>query len=338
MNGWLNRSEAYVKNIASLIYDEFIGQSAQINTALEITDDQVHMLCMKRLRNGQYQLLNIDTANLTEPVFQADKIQNNAYLSSVILQLFSENSIKPGVMSLSLPVNRIISQSVQVDKHLEEGLLEEKVLQSIETYFSYQPSQIYYDYQIVHSLSDQKKDALLFVAAHRDIVAQYIDLSKLINMQLATLDVYHYALYRLIHQTLWSIKSSEKQPVILIDFKKSSVAVTLLIYNQIPTFCEMIPIVYEDDNLINAQLPWLKRTLNMAQSAVEGSINNLSIYLCGDVPTLADISLSLSSILDREVKLFNPFEYLMIQMEGSTVIENPYQYLIPLSLLLAKEV
>ncbi|MCF6764377.1 pilus assembly protein PilM [Thiotrichales bacterium 19S3-7] len=338
MRSWLNKSEVIFKNIASTLYNEFALSKASVNTALEITDDAIHSLSLKQLSNGCYQLIDINTLKLDQPLFDGETIRDSEKLASTFSTLVKHTKSKENAIALALPVNRIFSQVISVDKSLEDVLLEEKVHQSIETYFSYKPDQIYYDYQLVDPLAENQKASLLFVAAHKDIVNQYLRFAKLLNCQLTTLDVYHYALYRLVQKAIWGNKLKTNEAIVLIDARKHAITVTLLIENQLPTFCETMPITKDEaSEMLNKQLPWLKRTLNMAYASLDASLTRPLIYLCGELEELENIKNTLSLALEMEVRLFNPFDYLSIEIDQKITINNPYQYLIPLSLALRKE-
>ncbi|MCF6807271.1 pilus assembly protein PilM [Thiotrichales bacterium 19S9-12] len=329
---WLINTNKKAKDFTSRISRSFSFNQSRFQSALQLTNNALRLVTVKLKSNGSYKLVDAVSINLSQPAFNGDRFYNIDYLSSQLTNLMLQLHYKPQAISIALDVNCSMSHLIPIDQKLDEQLIESHVIKTIEQYFPYQLDQIYYDYQLVDSISLSGSKELLLVASQKELVNQYKNLLQMADLELNTVDIYHYALYRLLDQSIWQSKDDIATFVVEINYEEA--IITLLSHNQIPSFCERLKYQSFD---IEALIPWLQRVIGNASQGFLKNTEKRQILLCGEVDGLNELKKSLNEHLNDNLKLFNPFKYLNIQLEKGMKITNPYQYLIPLGLVLRKE-
>jgi type IV pilus assembly protein PilM len=149
-------------------------------------------------------------------------------IAEYIRELFKENKLKSKNVALSIGGYSVIVKKITIQTMSEEEL-QDTIQSEAEQYIPFDISDVNLDFQILQQDDDEEADEMnvLLVAAKKEMIADYINLTQLAGLDVKIIDVDAFALQN-IFQLNYKI---EDETAALIDIGNTKTSLNILIEN-----------------------------------------------------------------------------------------------------------
>ena len=163
---------------------------------LDIGSSAVKLVELKAQPKGdrKWKLLNLGVVPLSPEVIVDGSIMDSTMVVDAIAQLFSENKIKSGDVSIAVSGHSVIIKKITM-AYMAEEELSESIRWEAESYIPFDIDDVYLDYQVLdeEDRGDGNMDVLL-VAAKKEKVSEYVSVVQQSGKAPVIVDVDSFAL------------------------------------------------------------------------------------------------------------------------------------------------
>ena len=149
-------------------------------------------------KKKKFVLEKIGLIQTPENTFANGEIINNEELVEVVHKLFEKNRVSKKNVVVSIFGAQVVAKKIIIPK-MDTKLLPEQLKWEAEQYIPYEIDEVNIDYNILKVCHDPESMAIFIVAALREGIAKYIELSTECKFALEGIDVASVSLLSLIH-------------------------------------------------------------------------------------------------------------------------------------------
>ncbi len=194
----------------------------QLVVGVDIGSHSVKVCELKKTDKG-YHVLALGSALLPEGAVDDGTLNESETVGAVIAELFKNLKIRNKKVGFSISGYSVIVKKVNLAV-MEEEQLEEYIMQEAEQYIPFDISDVYLDYQdLKTNTKDSDRTDVMLVAAKKEIVDDYLDMLRSINLQPAVVDVDGFALEN-TYETIYE----KSDNVALVDIGASKMNINIL--------------------------------------------------------------------------------------------------------------
>jgi type IV pilus assembly protein PilM len=194
----------------------------QLVVGVDIGSHSVKVCELKKTDKG-YHILALGSALLPEGAVDDGTLNEPETVGAVIAELFKNLKIRNKKVGFSISGYSVIVKKVNLAV-MEEEQLEEYIMQEAEQYIPFDISDVYLDYQdLKTNTKDSDRTDVMLVAAKKEIVDDYLDMLRSINLQPAVVDVDGFALEN-TYETIYE----KSDNVALVDIGASKMNINIL--------------------------------------------------------------------------------------------------------------
>lgn len=139
---------------------------------------------------GKFKLVGYNEIPLRERILERDHFKNKAATASLIKEACKSakpNPITAKKIVSALPESFVFSKTIQMPKMSEKELTEAIETQAVQ-YLPIPPEEVYIDHQVLIVHPDEPLIDILFVAAPKKLVDDYVDMSRMAGFELTALE------------------------------------------------------------------------------------------------------------------------------------------------------
>ncbi|MEE4243205.1 MAG: type IV pilus assembly protein PilM [Desulfopila sp.] len=194
----------------------------QLVVGVDIGSHSVKVCELKKTDKG-YHVLALGSALLPEGAVDDGTLNEPETVGAVIADLFKNLKIRNKKVGFSISGYSVIVKKVNLAV-MEEEQLEEYIMQEAEQYIPFDISDVYLDYQdLKTNTKDSDRTDVMLVAAKKEIVDDYLDMLRSINLQPAIVDVDGFAL-----ENTYETTYEKSDNVALVDIGASKMNINIL--------------------------------------------------------------------------------------------------------------
>ncbi len=194
----------------------------QLVVGVDIGSHSVKVCELKKTDKG-YHVLALGSALLPEGAVDDGTLNEPETVGAVIADLFKNLKIRNKKVGFSISGYSVIVKKVNLAV-MEEDQLEEYIMQEAEQYIPFDISDVYLDYQdLKTNTKDSDRTDVMLVAAKKEIVDDYLDMLRSINLQPAVVDVDGFAL-----ENTYEAIYEKSDNVALVDIGASKMNINIL--------------------------------------------------------------------------------------------------------------
>ena len=194
----------------------------QLVVGVDIGSHSVKVCELKKTDKG-YHILALGSALIPEGAVDDGTLNEPETVGAVITELFKNLKIRNKKVGFSISGYSVIVKKVNLAV-MEEDKLEEYIMQEAEQYIPFDISDVYLDYQdLKTNTKDTDRTDVMLVAAKKEIVDDYLDMLRSINLQPAVVDVDGFALEN-TYETVYE----KFDNVALVDIGASKMNINIL--------------------------------------------------------------------------------------------------------------
>ena len=156
---------------------------------LDIGYETIKLIQLAPLSNG-YKLIGYNEIPLKERILERDRFKNKAATANLIkdaCRMAKPSAIKATKIVSALPESFVFSKTIQIPK-MSEKEYGSAILTEAAQYLPIPVEQTYIDYQVLIVHPDDALVDILFVAAPKNLVDDYIEMSRLAGLELIALE------------------------------------------------------------------------------------------------------------------------------------------------------
>lgn len=163
---------------------------------LDIRADELVLTCLRPLRVG-WQVQGIASAALPSGIIIEGNIVQVEPLVTILKKLVLETRALGLKAAIALPDSAVIERHISFPRLLKEEEYEAEIHMHLHQYLEGVTEEMYFDY-FLEKKNTESHQAIL-IAAKRDLVNRYLDVSNQSGLIVKIVDVEKYALARVIH-------------------------------------------------------------------------------------------------------------------------------------------
>ncbi|WP_440617198.1 type IV pilus biogenesis protein PilM [Cysteiniphilum sp. 6C5] len=289
-----------------------------------------------RKKNQGYELIAADSAELEHGMIENGQIIDFAEVAESLIGLLKRNKIKHKQAAFVINGANVISKRLRFDEGLNDAQIHDEIVIDFNKHVSYPPEETFYDFEIQRKeeSANVSKQEVLFIAAHKDQIAQYQQLAQICRLRLEIIDIDNYVLQRFV-EIFYPEEKQDCWALICLNFKRFKLHI--LDENQIYlSEQKTISGGLSEAEYLNALNAWLMRNMQMFEVSNRGK-KLKKIVLYGDRVEIENIIVSFKEMMQLDVVILDPFAHL----ENSQVaadIEHKASYLLTIALATRPEV
>lgn len=199
----------------------FVSQN-ELVVGLDIGSHAIKVCQLKRTSNG-YSIITLGSTVLPEGAVEDGTLNDPEVVSKAISDLFQNLKIKNKKIGFSISGYSVIVKKVNL-AIMEEAQLEEHIMAEAEQYIPFDIEDVYLDFQDLktgHQETD-RTDVML-VAAKKEIVDDYLDMLRSLNLNPVIVDVDGFAL-----ENTYEYNYQKNENVALVDIGASKMSINIL--------------------------------------------------------------------------------------------------------------
>ena len=199
----------------------FLSQN-ELVVGLDIGSHAVKV-CQLQQTSGGYAILTLGSTVLPEGAVEDGTLNDPVVVSKAIADLFQNLKIKNKKVGFSISGYSVIVKKVNLAV-MEEAQLEEHIMAEAEQYIPFDIEDVYLDFQDLktgHQETD-RTDVML-VAAKKEIVDDYLDMLRSLNLNPVLVDVDGFAL-----ENTYEFNYQKNENVALVDIGASKMSINIL--------------------------------------------------------------------------------------------------------------
>ncbi len=199
----------------------FLSQN-ELVVGLDIGSHAVK-ICQLKQTSGGYTILTLGSAVLPEGAVEDGTLNDPEIVSKAIADLFQNLKIKNKKVGFSISGYSVIVKKVNLAV-MEEPQLEEHILAEAEQYIPFDIEDVYLDFQDLKTgLQDTDRTDVMLVAAKKEIVDDYLDMLRSLNLNPVLVDVDGFAL-----ENTYEYNYQKNENVALVDIGASKMSINIL--------------------------------------------------------------------------------------------------------------
>ncbi len=199
----------------------FLSQN-ELVVGLDIGSHAVKV-CQLQQTSGGYAILTLGSTVLPEGAVEDGTLNDPEIVSKAIADLFQNLKIKNKKVGFSISGYSVIVKKVNLAV-MQEAQLEEHIMAEAEQYIPFDIEDVYLDFQDLktgHQETD-RTDVML-VAAKKEIVDDYLDMLRSLNLNPVLVDVDGFAL-----ENTYEYNYQKNENVALVDIGASKMSINIL--------------------------------------------------------------------------------------------------------------
>jgi type IV pilus assembly protein PilM len=199
----------------------FLSQDNLV-VGVDIGSHAVKVCQLKRTDNG-YSVVALGSATLPEGAVDDGTLNDSDAIAKAITGLFNNLKIKNKKVGFSISGYSVIVKKVNLAV-MEENKLEEHIMSEAEQYIPFDIEDVYLDYQDLKTSTDKiERTDVMLVAAKKEIVDEYLEMLKSINLSPVIVDVDGFAL-----ENTYEYSYPDIDNVALVDIGASKMNINIL--------------------------------------------------------------------------------------------------------------
>ncbi|WP_440683378.1 type IV pilus biogenesis protein PilM [Cysteiniphilum halobium] len=303
--------------------------------AVDWSDYFLRIVVLRKKTQG-YELVAADSAELEHGMIENGQIVDFAGVAESLLELLKRHKIKHKQAAFVVNGANIISKRLRFDEELTEAQIHDEIVLDFNKHVSYPPEETFYDFEVQtkEEGANTRKQEVLFIAAHKDQIAQYEQLAKICRLRLEVIDIDNYVLQRFV-EIFYPEEKQDCWALICLNFKRFKLHI--LDENQI-YFSEQktISAGLSEAEYLNALNAWLMRNMQMFEVSNRGK-KPQKIVLYGDHVEINNIIVSFKEMMQLDVTILDPFTQLN-NAQVALDIKHKASYLLTIALATRPEV
>jgi len=194
----------------------------QLVVGVDIGSHSVKVCELKKTDNG-YRIIALGSAMLPEDVVDDGTLNEPEVVGAVIAELFKNLKIKNKKVGFSISGYSVIVKKINLAV-MDDAQLEEYIMAEAEQYIPFDISDVYLDYQdLKTNTEDSDRTDVMLVAAKKEIVDDYLNMLRNINLQPAIVDVDGFAL-----ENTYESSYEKSNNVALVDIGAAKMNINIL--------------------------------------------------------------------------------------------------------------
>jgi type IV pilus assembly protein PilM len=194
----------------------------QLVVGVDIGSHSVKVCELKKTDKG-YQILALGSAVLPEDAVDDGTLNEPEVVGAVIAGLFKNLKIKNKKVGFSISGYSVIVKKVNLAV-MDDEQLEKYIMLEAEQYIPFDIDDVYLDYQdLKTNTKDSDRTDVMLVAAKKEIVDEYLDMLRSINLQPVIVDVDGFAL-----ENTYETSYEKFDNVALVDIGASKMNINIL--------------------------------------------------------------------------------------------------------------
>ncbi len=194
----------------------------QLVVGVDIGSHAVKVCQLKRTDKG-YFVIALGSALLPEGAVDDGTLNDSEAVGTVIADLFKNLKIKEKKVGFSISGYSVIVKKVNLAV-MDDKKLEEHIMLEAEQYIPFDINDVYLDYQDLKTNSeDSDRTDVMLVAAKKEIVDEYLDMLRSLNLQPVIVDVDGFAL-----ENTYETNFEKTDNVALVDIGASKMNINIL--------------------------------------------------------------------------------------------------------------
>jgi len=194
----------------------------ELVVGLDIGSHAIKACQLKRTSSG-YTVLSLGSTVLPEGAVDDGTLNEPEIVSKAISDLFQNLKIKNKNVGLSISGYSVIVKKVNLAV-MEDAELEEHIMSEAEQYIPFDIEDVYLDFQDLHtSTAESDRTDVMLVAAKKEIVDDYLDMLRSINLNPVIIDVDGFAL-----ENSYEHNYSKNENIALVDIGASKMNINIL--------------------------------------------------------------------------------------------------------------
>ena len=199
----------------------FLSQN-ELVVGLDIGSHAVKV-CQLKQTSGGYTILSLGSAVLPEGAVEDGTLNDPEVVSKAIAELFQNLKIKNKKVGFSISGYSVIVKKVNLAV-MDEAQLEEHIMAEAEQYIPFDIEDVYLDFQdLKTSHKDADRTDVMLVAAKKEIVDDYLDMLRSLNLNPVIVDVDGFAL-----ENTYEYNYQKNENVALVDIGASKMSINIL--------------------------------------------------------------------------------------------------------------
>lgn len=199
----------------------FLSQN-ELVVGLDIGSHAVKV-CQLQQTSGGYAILTLGSTVLPEGAVEDGTLNDPEIVSKAIADLFQNLKIKNKKVGFSISGYSVIVKKVNLAV-MQEAQLEEHIMAEAEQYIPFDIEDVYLDFQDLKT-GNQETDRtdVMLVAAKKEIVDDYLDMLRSLNLNPVLVDVDGFAL-----ENTYEYNYQKNENVALVDIGASKMSINIL--------------------------------------------------------------------------------------------------------------
>lgn len=200
-----------------------IFSKEQLVVGVDIGSHAVKVCELKKTDKG-YHILALGSALLPEGAVDDGTLEDPEAVGEVIAGLFKNLKIKNKKVGFSISGYSVIVKKVNLAV-MEDEQLEEYIMMEAEQYIPFDINDVYLDYQdLKTNTADNDRTDVMLVAAKKEIVDEYLDMLRSLDLQPAIVDVDGFAL-----ENTYETNYEKSENVALVDIGAAKMNINILL-------------------------------------------------------------------------------------------------------------
>ncbi len=199
----------------------FLSQN-ELVVGLDIGSHAVKVCQLKRAPGG-YAIITLGSTVLPEGAVEDGTLNDPEIVSKAIADLFQNLKIKNKKIGFSISGYSVIVKKVNLAV-MEDAQLEEHIMAEAEQYIPFDIEDVYLDFQDLKTNSQETgRTDVMLVAAKKEIVDDYLEMLRSLNLTPVIVDVDGFAL-----ENSYEYNYQKKENVALVDIGASKMSINIL--------------------------------------------------------------------------------------------------------------
>jgi len=198
------------------------GAQKDLVVGLDIGSHAVKVCQLKRSSNG-YAIVTLGSTVLPEGAVDDGTLNDAEAVSKSIADLFKNLKIKNRTVGFSISGYSVIVKKVNLAV-MEEAKLEEHIMDEAEQYIPFDIEDVYLDFQdLKTNTKDTGRTDVMLVAAKKEIVDDYLEMLRSINLNPVIVDVDGFAL-----ENCYEYNYQKNENVALVDIGATKMNINII--------------------------------------------------------------------------------------------------------------
>ena len=210
-----------ISSILSAMNLPFLSQN-ELVVGLDIGSHSVKV-CQLKQTSGGYTIITLGSIVLPEGAVEDGTLNDPEIVSKAISDLFQNLKIKNKKIGFSISGYSVIVKKVNLAV-MEDNQLEEHIMAEAEQYIPFDIEDVYLDFQdLKTNLKENDRTDVMLVAAKKEIVDDYLEMLRSLNLNPVIVDVDGFAL-----ENAYEYNYHKNENVALVDIGASKMSINIL--------------------------------------------------------------------------------------------------------------